>query len=288
MDLKLLSWNVKHFTGPRADWFRMQRDAKEAAKQARVARVVAELRRIDPDIFGIIEVEGDSAPYILADAMPGHAFLLTEGPQTQEILVGYRRDLRVFATQKAEFKENNLFLRPAPLLDLRTDSGRVLSILFTHFKSFDTPGGWGLRTSMIGKLRDLKRALDGYALAAGEPSAAFVAMGDYNTMGMEVSFHDPDISAAQEIARTDAYLGARNLFRPEKSHPTTYYGGAGTSLPQSDLDHVYLDRSLVIAPEDGHPVRVGGWADMQAGPDRDRWVAEFSDHAPIWLTLTGL
>ena len=288
MDLKILSWNVEHFRGPRANWIGLSDNQKDAEQAARVARVVQTLNAINPDIFAILEVEGDNSPYEVAAAMPGYSFLLTEGKQSQEILVGFRSGLRLFFTQKGDFKENNLYLRPAPVISVATDSGRELSILFGHFKSAPDPAGWGLRASMFEKLGDLKKSLDGYAVLNGEPSAAFVAMGDLNTMGLELKDSTDDIDAARELARFDTRLGRRNMRRPAKSHPNTFSQGTGGTYPDSDLDHVYLDESLVILPEGGHEVRVGGWAELAAGPARDQWIAEFSDHAPIWFTLTGL
>lgn len=288
MDLKILSWNVEHFTGPRANWLALPDNQRDADRAARVTRIVNTLTTIDPDIFAILEVEGDNSPYEMSLAMPGYSFLLTEGVQTQEILVGFRTGLRLFFTQKGEFKENNLYLRPAPVISVRTDSGRELSILFGHFKSMPDPAGWGLRASMFEKVGDLKKSLDGYAAQNGEPSAAFVAMGDLNTMGLELKDSTDDIDAGEELARFDRRLARRTLRRPVKSHTATFSQGTGGSFPDSDLDHIYLDESLVIAPEGGHEVRVGGWTELAAGPPRDQWIRDFSDHAPIWFTLTGL
>ena len=138
MALKISAWNVEHFTGPRANWLALSNNQRDADRAARVTRVVNTLTAIDPDIFAILEVEGDNSPYEMAAALPDYSFLLTEGDQTQEILVGFRSGLRLFFTQKGEFKENNLFLRPAPVISVRTDSGRDLSILFGHFKSLAT------------------------------------------------------------------------------------------------------------------------------------------------------
>ncbi|WP_136442375.1 hypothetical protein [Pacificoceanicola onchidii] len=290
MDLKILAWNVEHFKGPKAAWRSLSGDeeARERAKSERVARVVAQIQSIDPDIFAILEVEGDRSPYDVAAAMPDYSFLLTEGKQTQEILVGFRQRLRLFFTQKGEFKENNLYLRPAPTLSVQTPSGRTLTLLFGHFKSLPEPGGWGLRASMFEKLVDLKKALDGYAQDKGEDSAAFVAMGDLNTMGLTLTDADGDISADEELARCDKRLARVNMRRPGKSAAHTFSGGSTSSLDDSDLDHVYIDHSLSVLPENGFDVRVGGWTTLPTQAERDQWINDYSDHAPIWITLTGL
>lgn len=288
MDLKILSWNVEHFKGPPANWRALDHDQRHADQAARVDRVVAEIATINPDIFAILEVEGDNSPYQVADRMPDYSFLLTEGAQSQEILVGFRHGLRLFFTQKGEFKENNIYLRPAPTLTVSLPGGRDLTLLFGHFKSLPEPPGWGLRASMFEKLGDLKKSLDGYARARGDDSAAFVAMGDLNTMGLTLTDSSDDISAEDELRRYDKRLARVNMVRPTKSHPHTFSAGSGSRLPDSDLDHVYLDASLTILPDAGHDVQVGGWARVPAGPARDTWIRDYSDHAPIWTTLTGL
>ncbi len=288
MDLKILAWNVKHFKGPRRNWQALSNNQKDADQAARVRRVANEIGQIDPDIFAILEVSGDNSPYALADEMPGYSFLLTEGRQSQEILIGFRTDMRLFFTQKGEFKENNLSLRPAPVLDLKTPSGRNLTLLFAHFKSMTSPDGWGLRTSMFEKLGDLKKSLDDWAQSNGEPSAAFVAMGDFNTMGMNLTDSNGDISGPEEIERIEKRMRRWNMRHPNKSAPNTFVAPLGASYGDSDLDHVYLDESLTIKPENGHEVRVGGWTELQGDTARQNWAEEYSDHAPLWFTLTGL
>ena len=107
-------------------------------------------------------------------------------------------------------------------------------------------------------------------------------------MGLKLRDSDDDIDAAEELARFDRRLARRGLRRPAKSHTATFSSGSTGSFPDSDLDHVYLDENLDILPEQGHQVRVGGWAELQTQAERDQWIAEVSDHAPIWLTLTNL
>jgi len=82
------SWNVEHF----------------GADATRVKRVVEFLVAQRPDVFGLFEVEGAAVFDQLVAQMPDYTFQITEGPQTQEILVGVRRTLTAFITQKVEFR----------------------------------------------------------------------------------------------------------------------------------------------------------------------------------------
>ena len=74
------SWNVEHFKGDGPD-------------SARVDRVVAFLAEQKPDIFGMFEVEGKTVFETLVQRMPNYTFQITEGQQTQEILIGVKRTL---------------------------------------------------------------------------------------------------------------------------------------------------------------------------------------------------
>jgi hypothetical protein len=84
------SWNVEHFRGD----------------PARVSRVVGFIKGADggppevPDVFALYEVEGKDVYVPLMEAFPDHSFHLTEGKETQEILVGVHSRLRSFVTQR--------------------------------------------------------------------------------------------------------------------------------------------------------------------------------------------
>ncbi|MBU2993323.1 endonuclease/exonuclease/phosphatase family protein [Octadecabacter sp. 1_MG-2023] len=275
MDLKILTWNVEHFSG-----------TKTAAKAGRVDRVIAELEAQDPDVFGLLEVEGAESFNLIAQRMTDYTFMLTEGRQVQEILIGFKKTLRAFITQKGQFKENNLDLRPAALLTITSDSGKHLPILFGHFKSGSDPKGWGLRVSMFEKVSSLKKVINKIAVAQGEASGGMVVLGDLNTMGMILTDSDGDLDADAEILRLNKRF-ARVALRPLlKSHPHTFSNGTGSSYPDSDLDHVYVDESMSIETDaNGHEANVGGWALLQQGAERDAWIASMSDHAPVSFTV---
>ena len=51
----------------------------------------------------------------MAEAYSDYFFHITEGPQTQEILVGVKSGFSPFFTQRVEFKGGNPRLRPSAL-----------------------------------------------------------------------------------------------------------------------------------------------------------------------------
>ncbi|MEM1100832.1 MAG: endonuclease/exonuclease/phosphatase family protein [Pseudomonadota bacterium] len=274
MDITFLTWNVEHFNGK-----------KGAEKAGRVARVIAEIEAHAPDVFGILEVEAATAFGALAEALTDYNFHLSEGTQTQEILIGWRKSLRAFVTQKGEFKENNIYLRPASLLTIYSDGGRPIPVLFGHFKSSPTPEGFGLRAAMLEKVGALKKAMDKAAPSYGLVTAPMVFLGDINTMGLTLTDSPDDIPEADEIARMARRLARRNLRPLVKSHPATFFDGSMGTYGESDLDHIFADGSVEVVPTDGHEALVAGWALEPEGPARDGWIASMSDHAPVVATL---
>ena len=275
MDLKIMTWNVEHFSG-----------TKRAEQAGRVDRVIAHITAEDPDVFGLLEVEGSESFNQIAQSMTDYTFMLTEGRQVQEILIGFKRTLRAFITQKGEFKENNLDLRPAALLTITSDTGKHLPILFGHFKSGSDPKGWGLRASMFEKVGSLKKVINRIAAAQGDGSGGMVVLGDLNTMGMTLTDSDGDINADAEILRLNKRFARVGLRPVIKSHPHTFSNGTGSSYPDSDLDHVFVDIGMTLETDaNGADAQVGGWALESAGPARDAWIASMSDHAPVTFKI---
>ncbi|MEX0286919.1 MAG: endonuclease/exonuclease/phosphatase family protein [Paracoccaceae bacterium] len=281
MDLKVLSWNVEHFdgkgTGSRAD---------------RVTRVAAAIKDVDPDIFAVMEVEGSDVFNEFTQTFATYTLTITEGRQSQEILVGLRHGLTAFVTHRTEFKRNNPFLRPGALVTIQGDAGIPLSLLFTHLKSSPTPEGFGLRDAMVGKARNLKKAIDdGLTKTQGLPpySGRFILVGDLNTMGMNLTYSPKDLDGAEEIERLDRVLASRKVRRLSTSHPFTYNDGSNSSYPQSLLDHVYASENLDFAAQTGGAeVRVAGWAEKTTVAEQDQWIDEFSDHAPLIFEVQGV
>lgn len=277
MDLKIMSWNVEHFTGD-----------KSGSRRDRVRRVAEAVAATDPDIFAIMEVQSGRVFSEFVTRMPGYVFAITEGPQTMEIMVGIKSGITAFMTQKNEFKRNNPGLRPGALVTVTTPDGRHLPILFNHLKSLPSPEGFGLRDAMFEKAFGLKRAIDDASEGLGQDSR-FILVGDLNTMGMTLKDSPLDISARHEVERLDRRFRRYGMERLDKTHPATFNNGSGSRYPPSDLDHVFATPNLGFADQaGGGRVKVGGWAlepDIQA---QDRWIAAYSDHAPLIFEVTGL
>ena len=277
MDLKVLSWNVEHFPG-----------AGAGSRRDLVARVAEYVAGEAPDIFAIMEVESGRVFSEFVTRMPGYVFAITEGPQTQETLIGIRHGITAFMTQKNEFKRNNPGLRPGALVTVTAPDGSHLPILFNHLKSLPSPEGFGLRDAMFEKAFGLKRTLDGVSEGLGQ-EVRFILAGDLNTMGMTLKDSDQDITEAEEIARLDRRFRRYGMVRLPKTHDTTFSNGSTSSYAPADLDHVFATETLTFVDQgQGAKVHVGGWAVEPEDASRADWIARFSDHAPLMFTVTGL
>jgi len=84
----IASWNVEHFK----------------QDPTRVDRVIDFVAAQNPDMLALYEVESKEVFASVTAKFPGYTFQITEGQETQEILVGVRASLSAFFTQKLEFK----------------------------------------------------------------------------------------------------------------------------------------------------------------------------------------
>lgn len=274
MDLKILSWNVEHFNGHGT-----------GDREDRISNVADLVKAENPDIFALMEVEGSAIFREFSAKFPGWSFAITEGAQVQEILIGWKAGLSAFMTQRNEFKSGNKSLRPAALLTITPREDETLSLLFSHLKSFPSPEGYGLRDGMIEKVRSLKKAIDKGTNNKGK----FILLGDLNTMGLNLTFSNNDLSEAEEIERIDKILRVRDLHRQTKTHPTTFNNGSNSSYDPANLDHVYACSKCDFVPfPSGENIRVAGWAEETGQAAIDAWIEKFSDHAPLIFTLQGL
>jgi hypothetical protein len=221
--------------------------------------------------------------------MPGYVFNITEGRQSQEILIGVRHGLTAFFSQRNEFKRSNPHLRPGALLTLTVNGDEDVTILFVHLKSMRSPEGFGLRDAMFDKVFSLRNALNRAARANGNDAANFIVLGDMNTMGMDYVSRDHDIPGEDEIRAVISNFRRRGMMEVPKSHPTTFSNGSESDLPDSNLDHVFAADHLednFTGIGGGSVVRVGGWAELDSQHARDEWIQNFSDHAPLTFTVT--
>jgi endonuclease/exonuclease/phosphatase family metal-dependent hydrolase len=266
------SWNVEHFKDD----------------LSRVERVVEFLDAQHPDVFGLYEVEGRTVFGALSSKMPDYVFQITEGSQTQEILIGVRNSLTAFITQRVEFKSGTTHMRPGQLVTVSKD-GATYSLLFLHLSSGTNPRGMGLRDDMLERAFEFRCTLDRAAGGAG--LARYIFLGDLNTMGMEYPF-DRDIDAELELRKWDGYAARRSIAmrRLVKSHDASWFNGSRSRIPPSNLDHVFATQNLAFRryrrPAGGDAeVSVRGWVNKLTDADKDQWIAEYSDHSLLFFEV---
>lgn len=266
------SWNVEHFKDD----------------PARVDRVVEFLKKQKPDVFGLYEVEGRTVFDALRTRMPNYVFQITEGPQTQEILVGVRGRLSAFITQKVEFRSGTTHMRPGQLVTITQDDTAYV-LLFLHLASGTNPRGMGLRDDMLERAFEFRKVLD--KAAGGRGNSRYLFLGDLNTMGLEYPF-DRDIEAALELRKWDRYAARKSIGmrRLEKTHEASWYNGSQSSLVPSNLDHVYASANLNFRrfrrPGGGNAeVAVRGWVNRKSVDGKDEWIGRYSDHALIYFEV---
>ena len=260
------SWNVEHFK----------------KNPDRIGRVLDFLKEQNPDVFGLYEVESADVYAALVAAMPNYHFHITEGPQTQEILVGVKRTLTAFFTQKVEFKSGNTYLRPGALLTVNVD-GRDYPILFLHTKSSSKPIGLGLRDDMFERAFKFRSTLDKVSKAAGEGPANYIFLGDLNTMGMLYPF-ERNIVVDFELRKLDSSAKKAKMSRLNKNQPHTWWNGPG-GLPPGNLDHVLAANHLQFKNFGDAAVDVRGWPQLPTEAEQAAWIDSFSDHALLFFQV---
>ena len=266
------SWNVQHFKG----------------EANRVARVVDFLKSHNPDVFALYEVTGTTVYDELTEKFPQYTFQITEGKQTQEILVAVRNNLTSFITQKTEFRSGASYMRPGSLVTIKK-SGISYSLLFLHVASGNNPRGMGLRDDMIGRAIKFRKALDKKAGGVGQ--ARYMFLGDLNTMGLEYPYKH-DIPAEDELKKADnrasRYYGMERL---GKTHDVTWSSSKDASkIPGSNLDHVYASTNLTFKKfqhgnSESKEVDVRGWVDTPNNTEKKKWKKQYSDHSLLYLEV---
>ena len=101
------SWNVEHFG----------RQSKKT-KPRPIAPIIKFLADQEADVVAVYEVESRSVFRPMVKAMPSYQFHITEGPQMQEILIGVKRGVGAYLTQKLQFKAGQATLRPGVLVSV--------------------------------------------------------------------------------------------------------------------------------------------------------------------------
>ena len=183
-----------------------------------------------------------------------------------------------FYEQRNELTSGMPTLRPGALVTL-TINNTNYTLLFVHLKAMDKPLSWGLRDDMVYHIRSLKKRLDEIA----NNHANFIALGDYNAVGMNLTFSNKDISDTEELARYENVFNSRNLVLVPKDQLFTFSNGSQSNDPPADMDHVFASEHLNIRRLDNSAgVNVKGWPELATDVDKDQWIAELSDHAMIY------
>lgn len=274
----VLSWNVEHFGKTKSN---------SSTPKKPVGPIIDLVAAQKADVVAIYEVVGRHVFDQVTAKMPEYSFHITEGPQTQEILVGVKRGLTSFFTQKAEFKSGAAALRPGALLTI-TKNGLQYPLLFLHLKSISDPKGFGLRDDMTKRAIKFKKTLDTRRKqnSLGGKSN-FIFLGDLNTMGMNLTYSDKDLSGEEEIARLTKRLASKSVGMRllSKTHEGTYWPGTNSRYPVSNLDHVAAAEHLKFKQFSGKDIKVSGWVDESSNNKKDSWAEKFSDHALLYFEV---
>lgn len=273
----VLSWNVEHFGST---------NKNSSVPKKPLGPIFDFIAAQKADVLAIYEVVGKMVFDEIVDKLPNYTFHITEGPQSQEILVGVRNNLQAFFTQKTTFKSGAAMLRPGALLTI-TKNGTNYSLLFLHLKSLTVPKGFGLRDDMTERAMKFKKTLDKEHKKKGLPGKSnFIFLGDLNTMGMNLTYSKKDISAEEEIERLEKRLSSKSVkMRMLTKTDSTYWPGSNSSYPVGNLDHVVAADHLQFRSFSGSEVSVRGWVDETTDSKRDAWVKKYSDHALLFFEL---
>lgn len=261
----LVSWNVEHFKGD----------------PNRTKRVIDFLSTKKPDVFALLEVEGKEVFKSMVTQMPKYQFHITEGRQTQEVLVGVKSGFTAFFTQKITFKSGNQYLRPGALLTLTID-GKHYSIVFLHTKSSSKPIGLGIRDDQLNRAFKFKKKLD--KIAGGKGKANYIFLGDLNIMGMKYPFQK-NIASTIEIQKLDKDVKKIKMRRLNKNALHTWWNGTGSTYPPADLDHVVASDHLVFSPQKGADIEVLGWPAETTKAKQTAWINKYSDHGMLYMVV---
>ena len=262
------SWNVEHFQN------------REPQNAARIA-FLAEQR---PDVIAIYEAEGAEVWRELMDGFPRYSFFITEGVNTQEILLGIGPDVTGFVTQKVEFQSRDAYMRPGAFLTVRAGTVHY-SMLFLHVASMRDPRGFGLRSDMVDKALDFRAVID--KAAGGQ--ANFMFLGDLNAMGLDYVFGKTgtrldrvEVTADREIARLRYEAAKRKMRVLPKSSAVTW---RGMGALRSNLDHVVAAEHLRFTRFGQAEVDVRGWPTLAGDAAQKQWITDFSDHALLYFEV---
>lgn len=262
----ILSWNIEHF-----------KDSPE-----RVKTVVGYLNKWKPDVFGLFEIEGKQIFRMMMSEFPQYAMFITEGQQSQEILVACRKSFQTITfQQKREFTTGNPRLRPGALLSFVKD-GELYGALFLHTDSGTDAVGFGNRAEMFRHAFNLKKAID-----RKYGNGKLIVLGDLNTMGLQYPKQvksQTRIESALEIFNLQEEASSVNMRVLRKETEQTWLGSKGAS----NLDHIIASTVLKLqsygTAAKQFEVKVDGWANL-TGAERSAYLKNISDHCLLYAEV---
>jgi hypothetical protein len=262
------SWNIEHMKDG---------DPRNAARM----KFLSDQR---PDVIALYEVEGKEVWREVMAAFPKYSFFITEGANTQEILVGIGPKVTGFLTQKVEFAGRNAYMRPGAFLTVRAGD-ETYSLLFMHVASDDDPRGFGLRADMIDRAFAFRAVLD----AAAGGRANYMFLGDLNLMGMDFE-HGREPGGRIERVRVTAQLeqsrlGFAGAAAGMRVLPKTRTATWRSTSMTSDLDWVVAADHLQFRKfAGGKEVDVRGWPALPEA-QQVQWTRDFSDHGLLYFEV---
>ncbi len=280
--IKILSWNVEHF---------------KMNKTTEIANII---KSFDPDVFGIYEVEAKEIYSFMVKFFPAYSIFVTEGQQSQEILVACRNTMEAIKfQQKKEFTTGNPKLRPGAFLTFKYPAKGFYNFLFLHTDSGTEAVDFGNRTEMFEHSYNLKRKLD---YDNKNVAVNFVMLGDLNTMGLIY----PTPVKADRIANTISELQYLDYYANKKSGTTSHLKllpnlrrlkkPVGTHYSKSygisDLDHIIVSEHLKFKNQTDYnnpgnfEVRLEGWNKYINDADAlKKFTIQISDHCLLFCEL---
>lgn len=268
----VISWNVERF-GTKGD--------------DHTQRILDKVTEHAPDLCAFYETRPSALWLDLMERMPGYAWYITEGHQSQETLLGIRHGITAFVTQRVEFKTRDAYYRPGLLATVLVDDV-AYPVVFLHLASMRDAKGFGRRQEQIDAAFDFKATLD---KASPGSSANYLFVGDLNAMGLDFKYNQDapgrpyervEVSFERELERIE-FLASRSAMRVlSKTHEHTWRNHGGT---RSNLDHIVAADHLAFTTFGGADVLVDGWVDEPTNAAQRDWIAEFSDHSLLYFEV---
>ncbi len=213
-----------------------------------------------------------------------HCFFISESDASRSILVAVRRDLSAFVTQRDTLQSGVDSLRPGMLATIGF-ADDIFSFLFLHKKADHEPRSWGLRDDMTMHILRLKRVLDKKS-ATGR--ANLIVTGDFNNVGMNLTYSTRDFSPAEEPMRySDRFRRAGCLY----SRLFTSCGAGGKASRNLSTHSLRKEaRNLVVSVlgffEVNKVARVWNWFEVQVGKVVAEIVGPFGRHDLVFVAST--